>query len=390
MVKIDVSDIKNMFRNLNNIPLFDEKMTFYYDESGNCRKFLLTENGFNNSDALRGDFVLAGVAHDGESFDININELYNIFEYKEGQKELKFKHLFFNSKDFISFMGSKRATNFLDWLEKSGLYVHYSALNNLFYSIVDIVDSLWETHPWCIMYSWEIKSALYDFVIEHQDEVIDLFIRHTYPDVKKVSNFCSELSSFIQDNNDDSDHSSMFYLELFRQMLKTAGKHNKMIFIQDNEPRVLIEEYYMLYLERCQILSKSNHIFDEEVEVQKKLKDIQLYEDGKLLNNFRFIKSHENIFIQLSDMIAGLLRKLFMFLDEKSIDEISSITLQLKDKEKNNFLILRKLIFKSLEKSLIFIKNANTYKNIDERALKLEILGVKNKVTKEEGMCYEL
>jgi len=37
-------------------------MTFYYDESGNCRKFILTKDGFNNNDSVKGDFVLAGVA----------------------------------------------------------------------------------------------------------------------------------------------------------------------------------------------------------------------------------------------------------------------------------------------------------------------------------------
>lgn len=90
----------------------------------------------------------------------------------------------------MNFIGSKRATDFLKWLYSSGLYIHYSALNNLFYSLVDIVDSLWETHPQCIMYIWEIKSALYDFVIEHQDEVIDILIRHTYGIDKKKAIKC--------------------------------------------------------------------------------------------------------------------------------------------------------------------------------------------------------
>ena len=189
MARINVEDHKKAIFTLNGIPPFEEEMTFYYDESGNCRKFSLTDAGFNNTDALKGDFVLAGVAHEGRSFDIDVPSLYAALDYKEGQKELKFKHLFHNSKDFQSFIGSKRATGFLEWLIRSGLYIHYSALNNLYYSLVDIVDSLWETHPQWLMYMWGIKGALYDFVIEHQDEVIDIFIRHTYPNVKDVSAF---------------------------------------------------------------------------------------------------------------------------------------------------------------------------------------------------------
>ncbi len=376
MKKINVEGIKQNILKLNGIAPFEEKMTFYYDESGNCRKFLLTEHGFNNIDALRGDFVLAGVAHEGESFDIELTALYDALDYKTGQKELKFKHLYHNSKDFVSFMGSKRATGFLDWLSKSGLYIHYSALNNLFYSLVDIVDSLWETHPQCIMYFWEIKSALYDFVIEHQNEVIDILIRHTYPDVKDASAFCNELCYLISEYSDDSEYNPGFFLELLRQMLKTAGSLDRIVFIQDNEPFLLIQEYYLLYLERCEIFSKSNHIFDEELEVQKKLSEIQLYEDGKLLNHWQFVKSHENIFVQISDMVAGLLRRLFMFLDANSIEEIYSIAQSLNDKQIINFSVIWNLISKSNGKSQLFIKNANTPKNICERMEKLHMLSV--------------
>lgn len=227
MARINVEDHKKAIFTLNGIPPFEEEMTFYYDESGNCRKFSLTDAGFNNTDALKGDFVLAGVAHEGRSFDIDVPSLYAALDYKEGQKELKFKHLFHNSKDFQSFIGSKRATGFLEWLIRSGLYIHYSALNNLYYSLVDIVDSLWETHPQWLMYMWDIKGALYDFVIEHQDEVIDIFIRHTYPNVKDVSTFCNEICSLIWGYNDDSEYDPGFFLELLRQnlMVQFLGEH---------------------------------------------------------------------------------------------------------------------------------------------------------------------
>lgn len=375
MVRINVEDQKDTVWKLNGIKPFNEEMTFYYDESGNCRKFYLTDNGFNDPEAIKGDFVLAGIAHNGKSYEIDLVSLHEALEYKEGQKELKFKHLYHNSADFVSFMGSKRATEFLEWLDKSGLYIHYSALNNLFYSLVDIVDSLWETHPMCIMYFWDIKNALYDFTIEHQDEVIDILIRHTYPDVKDTVSFCYELCDLISKYNDDSIYNPGFFLELFRQMLKAAGKIGKLPFIQDNEPNMLIKEYYLFYLERCEIFSKSLHIFDEEKAVEKKLSNIQLYEHGKILNHYKFVKSHENIFVQISDMIAGLLRRLFIFLDEKSIGEIKSLAEKLNENQINNFNILWRLISRSDEKSPLLIKNANTPKNIQERMMKLQIFG---------------
>ena len=381
MIEINVEDQKKAVFDLNGIAPFDEKMTFYYDESGNCRKFSLTETGFNNTDALKGDFVLAGIAYEGESFNIDVSTLYTALEYKEGQKELKFKHLYHNSNDFLSFIESKRATGFLNWLANSGLYIHYSTLNNLFHSLVDIVDSLLETYPQYIMYSWEIKNALYDFVIGHQDEVVSIFVKYTYPDVKDVYSFCGELCELIQTyntyNNDD-DYYPGFFLELFRQMIKMAGKLGKMVFIQDNEPGVLVAEYYLFYLERCVIFSKSNHIFDEEPTVEKKLSNILLYENGESVNNWQFVKSHENIYIQVSDMIAGLLRRLFMFLDDNSIERIHTISLSLNDIQIANFIILWTLISQSDVKSQLLLKNANPPKKVKERMMKLQMLGIAN------------
>lgn len=384
-MRVDVADMKKSIELLNGIPPFNEEMTFYYDESGNCRKFSLSKTGFNNTDALKGDFVLAGVAHESVSFDIDVPTLYSALDYKENQKELKFKHLYHNSKDFISFIGSGKATGFLNWLNESGLYIHYSALNNLYYSLVDIVDSLWESHPQCIMYMQEIKGALYNFVIDHQDEVIDILIRHTYPDVKDASTFCDELCSLIWQYNDDSDYDPGFFLELLRQMMKTAGKLDQMILVRDNKPFLLIQEYYLLYLERCEIFSKSKHIFDEEQTVQKQLSKIELYEEGTLINNWQFVKSHENIYVQVSDLVAGLLRKLFMFLDEKSIEDIITLAEKLNETQVNNFKRLWVLISRSDKKSSLLIKNANSIKNVQERMMKLQFLGFGNTKMKERG-----
>jgi len=157
-------------------------------------------------------------------------------------------------------------------------------------------------------------------------------------------------------------------------MLKTAGKLEKMVFVQDNEESVLIDEYYYLYLDRCEVFSKSFHIFDEENEVQEKFKNIELCDNKGEIKNWMFIKSTENIYIQISDLVAGLLRRLFMFLDSYSIDEIKDISSTLSGIQIDNFLIILKLIDKSNTKSLYFIKNANSGKNINDRLIKLEIL----------------
>ena len=54
-MRVNVEDRKQAVFDLNGIAPFNEEMTFYYDESGNCRKFSLTEEGFNSIDALKED-----------------------------------------------------------------------------------------------------------------------------------------------------------------------------------------------------------------------------------------------------------------------------------------------------------------------------------------------
>ncbi len=76
-------------------------------------------------------------------------------------------------------------------------------------------------------------------MIEHQDEMIDIFIKYTYPDVKDVLAFCNELCSLIWEYNDDSEHDPGFFLEMLRQMLNFAGKQDKMAFIQNRQLLVI-------------------------------------------------------------------------------------------------------------------------------------------------------
>lgn len=172
----------------------------------------------------------------------------------------------------------------------------------------------------------------------------------------------------------DSEPESEFYLEMLRQMLKASGKKGKLVFAQNNVPYVLIKEYYQFYLERCIVFSHSKHFFDEEVSVQNQLRNIELYEDGQLINNYSFEKSHKNVFIQISDMVAGTLRKLFTFLDGLSFTKTQQISVELNEVQRHNFMVILELISTSNKKSKFLIKNANTPKNINDRMTKLQIL----------------
>ena len=49
---MDVDEYRRMISEFSDLQLFDEKCSFYYDETGNVRKFRLTENGVNAEEGI--------------------------------------------------------------------------------------------------------------------------------------------------------------------------------------------------------------------------------------------------------------------------------------------------------------------------------------------------
>ncbi len=362
-----VMDTTVFKHNLQGIPPFDEAYDFYYDETGNCRKFSLKENGFNSNDAITKNFILGGLAIKQNQEPLNFDTLYSNLGFVEGdQDELKFKNVYHNSKDFSNFIGSYRATAFLKWLNDNNIYIHYLTLNNLYYSLVDIVDSLQAEE--IIKFNVQLKNALYNFVEQHITEITQILYKNKYPDILNVAEFIDDIVRFI------SCHSNSYFLKILIDNLKIAKGNNELVFIQNNDPYLLIESYSQFYIHRCGQLSKSSHFFDEEPTIEREIKDLQFKENNNIFKNFKFIDSISDRHIQVSDMIVGLLAKLFYFLDEHSKGEITDMRKSFNKTQADNFAIIYNLMLKSENKSPLFIMNINSERNRNERIKKLEIL----------------
>lgn len=52
---IDVNEMRKIDAEIHGLPLCDDLMTFYYDETGNCGKLILTDDGVNDETALECD-----------------------------------------------------------------------------------------------------------------------------------------------------------------------------------------------------------------------------------------------------------------------------------------------------------------------------------------------
>ncbi|KON10968.1 hypothetical protein FDF50_12040 [Clostridium botulinum] len=357
---IDINELRELEAMHHQFRLPNEKMTFYYDETANVRKFSLTEEGINDLNAVNRDFILGGVAFDGDACPANIDELYRRLRLQPTVRELKYDKLVNGHKDFWKGLNRNTLSEFLDWLCNSGLYIHYITLNNLYYSIVDIVDSLWDVQPqFCFSGEWEfsLKSVLYKFAFENQDDFYAVLKTYEYPDIKedKIKDFCRELINLIEENGDFDD----FFLECFRQMLKVNSKKEKMLFLQDNEKDVLVQEYFLLRIGRCYMFKNSFHYFDEEDEAELKMKEIKMLDGDKELLNYAFVDSKKDRLIQISDALIGLLGKFFEFIDNIKENEFLDLLMDATDKQKKNLKIIAELIDKAEKKHITLIYNVN-------------------------------
>lgn len=82
-----------------------------------------------------------------------------------------------------------------------------------------------------------------------------------------------------------------------------------MLFLQDNEKDVLVQEYFLLRIGRCYMFKNSFHYFDEEDEAELKMKEIKMLDGDKELLNYAFVDSKKDRLIQISDALIGLLGK---------------------------------------------------------------------------------
>ncbi|WP_293090426.1 hypothetical protein, partial [Okeania sp. SIO3B5] len=230
MVNFDISNIRRMTKILEPTADFDSSFTFYYDETNNIRKFYVKEFDFNvslNSNSFNSNFVLGGLVYEGSQPDIK--PLFDRLNLQKNIKEVKLKHIVQGKKEFIDCLKSDKLNVFLKYLlSDNDLYIHYSSLNILYWSIVDIVDSAIAvssevTKQFGLYFQNYLKNDLYKLAKLEIDSFQELFYNFNYPNIKKesVSEFIEELISIFDEYIDTQEFH--FGLESLRQILKEAN-----------------------------------------------------------------------------------------------------------------------------------------------------------------------
>ena len=317
------------------------KYVFYYDESNNCRKFWVDDSKQQFNTDYTADFVLAGlVKKDGDTVHASLETFRKPLKLQGNVEEIKFKKLYAKG-DFLQCVKEKRLFETLSWIDKSPFYIHYTNVNNLFYTLVEIFDSIVkpdEISEFGYNY-FKMKSVFYNMFKGKADELQILMFKYKYPNIQRenVETFCNELLFLLGSRREMKEEE-----KFLAGMLARASKSDELVFLHDNDDYIMQENYAEFYADPIRKYQKSTHIFDEETTVQDIVKR-QIAQGENMADNFKFVKSETDIFVQLSDVVAGILGKLFKYINSISVNQRRKDIEGLSKLQIDNILLIDKL-----------------------------------------------
>lgn len=348
-----------------------KEYTFYYDETNNYRKLRIREKGLNMNDAFKKNYVLGGfvcLKKDKENVNKSINELFNneLSLYKNC--EIKSCNLFDGCKNVLECLNKEQLTEILKWSIING-FIHYSTMNCFYYAITDLVDSFFifegEQIPFPKEYIDIMKCWLYDLInYFYRDEFIKLANEINYPNVQ--GNDVKILCDWLIEKMDSIGERLGFDFELLKSLVKDKRNFLNLTFLEDDEnKKTIVESFFALRQQRCIIFCDSEHIFDEELTDEKLMLKYPLTKDGKnVFVNYIFENSKNYRLIQVSDIIASLIARLYEYLDNNYTENIQSDIENLNKRQKENFILLINLINKSVNEDKDFTVTVNSNENI--------------------------
>ncbi|SHL06232.1 hypothetical protein SAMN05720487_107101 [Fibrobacter sp. UWT2] len=364
--------IRELEAQLQSVSLCNEKWEFFFDETGNCRKFRLAKGGsFNNTNALSHYFILGGLAFDSkeDAQSCNPQSFINSLHLGTNFSELKSNMLCPADWAFENFIKHDRVSKLISWIYNSKACIHYSVENNLYFALVDIVDSL----NLKAMYEYHLllKDALYRAAKQHLDEFAEFLSNYDFPDISKTELFWKNLTYLLDDfAQNDSILANDSWFTILRSMVRDNARHpaqQENTLITNNEKYELQDSYLPFYQRHCYTFLYSYHNFDEEKTIISQMKLFPF-------ENYQFLDSKNEPLIQVSDCFVSTLSKILFFFDSKSLNEIEIYSKVMDAKSKENYRKLFDVIMRSQKKSPFLTHSANAVSVMEDHAQKWELV----------------
>lgn len=320
---------------------WDKPFAMFYDETNSIRRLTLSEVGLNAPENR--SFVLAGIVlQAGQHIEnIDIDTLRATLQIQANAAEIKFRHV--AQGDYEAVLSSHRLNSFLNWLVDQGILIHYSTLNVLYWSLIDIIDSLMPDDAFGIgKYHLHLKSELYDVVTRSPAEFMLMLHSFSYPNVghDSVGPFLAAISDFVDRHSSANRNDGTM---LLKQTLRQAIQMDELVFLHDNEPGELIKDFSMFFLRSMYVFRNASHTFDRETNIEKVLQSVDV-RDGQRRVDYRFVDSKDNVCVQLSDVVAGLIGKHYSYIQSHSIATLKARKAGFSELQKQNLSLLRELV----------------------------------------------
>lgn len=347
----DWATMRAMMIQAHRIRRADDKFAFYYDETNNIRKFLLTDVGTNV--ATHKNFVLGGIAlQEGQALP-EIVSLRAALGIQNNAPEIKFKHV--ASGDFEAVLASRKMARFLAWLTERQLAIHYSSINIIYWSIVDIVDSILASKRFdAFTHSRrEMKNELYRIACMDKPAFLALMKHHGYPNIQrgKVADFIADVEAFL---NLQNPQVANLPTHMLKELLRKAKALTELPFLVDDDADVLIDSFSSFFTMPILLFKNATHVFDREIQVEKSL-NAEGFKQRAGGIDYRFSDSKADPGIQLADVTVGLIGKYQDFVEEHRLPELLARKKAWSAAQTETFDLLRSLIDYSDEVSNAFV-----------------------------------
>lgn len=343
---VEVAALRDPAVLLHGLTGIDAVHTFYHDETNNVRRLRVTPAGFNVADPK--PFVLGGVVHDGEPRAIDLGRLRAAMQLQPGLAEVKVANV--ARGGFLDTLGSPRLSAFLGWLGEERLDVHFLALDPFYWACVDIVDSVVEPGSLPV---GPLKNDLFRILRVDPAGTATLFHRFSFPAVSEgdVGGFVRALLDLLKEREQLLDHFNMMMLKGVLQ----AARGLPSLGMLDNAPGELVSDFTLFFMHRISLFSRSRHVFDEELHVQRELAAKPLLDGGVLADRHRFARSHDEPGVQLSDVVVGVVGRCLSWLRTVDRAEVAAALAGLTPRQERNRVALSRLLDHSVSRCQAFV-----------------------------------
>ena len=351
MIAIDANMLRDPDIQLHGLHKADDVYTFYYDETNNVRRLHIREDGLNVPDM--GCFALGGIAYRGEKRSLDIDGLRTKLGLQKTLKEIKFKNL--AQGTFPEATKSKKLTIFLEWLWDQELLVHFFVLDPIYWAVVDIIDAILMESDQPQLYSihLNLKNDIYAILRHDRDATIDLFRRHSFPNVggNGMQSFVADLRIILEGRQ---ALLPAFNFQMLKGVLQIAQKLDTLPLLEDEIANVLVERFGEFYGKRVCLFKNSNHIFDAEDEVRRYFSKFTFVDAGRPLQNYQFVISEDEPGVQISDVMIGLIGRFYSFVNCTNAHELGAWFVDASPVQRNNLDIFSRILDRSIEENQAF------------------------------------